>query len=85
MIDADQLLESFEFRFTASGVRKPKRTAEELLAHVFGCSRKEVHTHEMPEPLSSGKKIEMIRQMEDFAVRIEEGEAPQAVLGCLDY
>jgi release factor glutamine methyltransferase len=34
-MEIDQLVESFAFRFKASGVDNAKRVAEELLAHVF--------------------------------------------------
>jgi hypothetical protein len=85
-MDIDQLLESFTFRFTASGVRKPERTAEELLSHVLGCGPKETHQPDpVPAPLSSGQQMAIIRELETFAERIENGESPQEVLGCLDF
>lgn len=84
-MDIDQLLDSFTYRFSASGVRKPERTAAELLAHVFGCHHTEVHDRSAPNPPSSGQMMETIRQLEALAVRIENGESPQEVLGCLDF
>ncbi|MGE4488246.1 MAG: hypothetical protein AB7E95_01730 [Kiritimatiellales bacterium] len=84
-MDSEQLLESFTYRFSASGVREPKRTSEELLAHVFGCSVREVHNRPTPNPLSSGTKMAMIRQLEALAERIESGESPQEVLNCVDF
>lgn len=82
-MDTDQLLESFVFRFTAAGVREPERTSEELLAHVFNCRAKE--TRHRPAPRSSGQQLEIIRQLEQLATRIENGESPQDVLNCLDF
>lgn len=84
-MDTEQLLESFAFRFSASGVREPERTAEELLAHVFGCRIDEVHEGKTPNPPSSGQMMAMIRELETLAVRIENGESPQDVLNCLDF
>ena len=84
-MDTEQLLESFEFRFQASGVRQPGRTAEELIAHVFKCHSAEVHQREIPEPPSSGQMMSIIRELEKHAERIENGESPQDVLNCLDF
>lgn len=84
-MDAEQLLESFEYRFVASGVRKPTRTAEELLAYVFRCRTTEVHQGETPNPPSSGQMLAIIRELETLAVRIENGESPQKVLNCPDF
>ncbi len=84
-MDSEQLLDSFQYRFAAAGIREPARTAEELLAHVFQCSTKEIHNRPAPEPPSSGQLMAIIRQLEELAVRIEAGESPQDVLGCLDY
>lgn len=76
MTDCAQLLESFEFRFAASDVREPIRTAEELLAHGFKCHRNELKNSPFPDPPSSGRMMEIIRQLEELAVRIENGEDP---------
>lgn len=84
-MDSEQLLESFRFRFAASGVREPARTAEELLAHVFHCDRQAIHSQPTPEPPSSGQLMATIRELEGLAERIESGESPQDVLGCLDF
>jgi len=84
-MDTDELIESFEYRFRASGVRKPVRVAEELIAHVFNCLPAELHGSETPDPPSSGQMMEIIRELESLAVRIENGEEPQAVLNCLDF
>lgn len=84
-MDCEQLLESFQYRFAASGVREPTRTAEELLAFVFECPRDQLHENHFPEPPSSGQMMEIIRTLEKLAVRIESGESPQEVLGCLDF
>lgn len=84
-MDSEQLLESFHFRFAGAGVREPSRAAEELLAHVFKCDAREIHHRPTPEPLSSGQMMSIIRQLETLAERIESGESPQEVLGCLDF
>jgi len=84
-MDSEQLLESFDFRFRASGVREPTRAAEELLAHVFQCRAEQIHHCETPHPPSSGQMMAMIRQLEELAGRIESGESPQDVLGCVDF
>ena len=84
-MDSDQLLESFEFRFKASGVREPGRTAQELIAHVFKCHPADVHHRETPHPPSSGQMMSIIRELEAHAERIENGEPPQEVLNCLDF
>jgi hypothetical protein len=84
-MDTDELIESFEFRFKASGIREPGRTAEELVAHVLQCHPAEVHDRELPHPLSSGQLMQMIRELEAHAERIENGESPQEVLNCLDF
>lgn len=84
-MDSEQLLESFEFRFKASGVREPTLTAEALLAHVFHRNTKEVHDGETPHPPSSGQMMQIIRQLEEFAEKIEAGESPQELLGCVDF
>lgn len=84
-MDTEQLLESFEYRFTASGVRSPGRVAEELVAHVFQCHPAKVHNNELPDPPSSGQLMAIIRELESHAERIENGESPQDVLNCLDF
>ena len=84
-MDTPQLLESFEFRFRAAGVRKPERTAEELLAHVFKCHPAQVHDRELPHPPSSGQTMQLIRELERHAELIENGKSPQEVLNCLDF
>lgn len=84
-MDIDELIESFEFRFKASGIREPGRTAEELVAYVFKRHPAEVHQSEIPKPLSSGQMMQIIRELEAHAERIENGESPQDVLNCLDF
>jgi len=84
-MQSNQLLDSFTYRFAASGVRKPERTAEELLAYVFKCPVSEVHQGSTPDPPSSGQIIKLIHTLEELAVRIENGEDPQAVLECPDF
>lgn len=82
-MDINQLLESFAFRFDAAGIREPERVGQELLAHVFCCRTNELRSH--PAPLSSGQQLAIIRQLEQLASRIENGESPQDVLNCLDF
>jgi len=84
-MEADQLIESFEFRFAAAGVRKPKRVSEELLAYVFGCRPPDLHSGDFPVPAVLPEKFAIIRKLEELAVRIENGEEPQAVIGCVDF
>jgi hypothetical protein len=84
-MDAEQLFESFQYRFAAAEVREPGRTAEELLAHVFHCPARSVHHGIAPVLPSSGQQMALIRQLEQLATRIETGESPQDVLNCLDF
>ena len=83
-MDTEQLVDSFKFRFAAGGMREPQRTAEELVAHVLGCSRSELGK-QLPDPPSSGQQMELILQFEKLAERIEGGESPQDVLNCPDF
>lgn len=73
------LVESFEFRFAASGVDNPKRVAEELLAHVFGCKPLEIYLRNTPLP------PEFSHTLEKLAMRIEAGEPLQYVVGHVDF
>lgn len=84
-MDKEQLLESFQFRFSSAGVRKPDRAAEELLAKVFHCRTAALHHGQTPNPPSSGQMMAIIRELETLAERIENGEEPQSVLGCADF
>jgi t-SNARE complex subunit (syntaxin) len=84
-MDTDELIESFQFRFKASGIRKPERTAEELVAHVFKCHPAQVHDQALPNPPSSGQMMQLIRELERHAELIESGKSPQEVLNCLDF
>lgn len=84
-MDIDQLLESFTFRFAASGIRKPERTAEELLAYVLGCHHQELQNLPVLNIPSSGQAMAIIRQLESLAEQIEAGRSPQEVLDCLDF
>lgn len=84
-MDSNQLLESFSYRFAASGVRKPGHVAKELLAHVFDYRTQKLHNGQTPTPPSSGQMMAIIRQLDVLAERIENGEDPPAVLNCPDF
>ncbi|VGO21226.1 peptide chain release factor N(5)-glutamine methyltransferase [Pontiella sulfatireligans] len=80
-----QLVESFEFRFKASGVDNPKRVAEEMIAHVFSCRPLEIYTGAAPQASTTAEKFDIIRKLEPLAERIEKGEPLQYVVGHVDF
>jgi release factor glutamine methyltransferase len=84
-MDIDQLVESFEFRFKASGIDNAKRVAEELLAHVFECKPLEIYTGGASGIATLSQQFEVIRKLEPMAERIENGEPLQYVLGCVEF
>lgn len=84
-MEIDQLIESFEFRFAASGVDNAKRVAEELLAHVLQCKPLEIYTGAISQHTTTSEKMELIKQLEPLAVRIENGEPLQYVIGHVDF
>ena len=84
-MEIDQLVESFEFRFQASGVENAKRVAEELLAHVLECKPLEIYTGVANIVNSTAQKFEIIQKLEPLAERIEQGEPLQYVLGNVDF
>ena len=84
-MEIDQLVESFEFRFKASGVDNAKRVAEELLAHVLECKPLEIYTGAANIVNSAAQKFEVIQKLEPLAERIEQGEPLQYVLGEVDF
>ena len=84
-MDIDQLIESFEFRFTAAGVDNAKRVAEELLAHVLQCKPLEIYTGAAQQHSNMTEQFNLIRQLEPLAERIENGEPLQYVLGTVNF
>jgi release factor glutamine methyltransferase len=84
-MEISQLIESFEFRFAAAGVDNARRVAEELLAHVFHCRPMEIYTDAVPSNATSAEKMELIKQLEPMAERIESGEPLQYVIGHVDF
>lgn len=84
-MEIDQLVESFEFRFRASGVDNAKRVAEELIAHVLDCKPLEIYTGAANIVNSAAQKFEIIQKLEPLAERIEQGEPLQYVLGYVDF
>ncbi|VGO11554.1 Release factor glutamine methyltransferase [Pontiella desulfatans] len=84
-MEIDQLVESFAFRFKASGVDNAKRVAEELLAHVFECRPLEIYTGKPPEARSTAEQFKIISRLEPLAERIENGEPLQYVVGHVDF
>ncbi len=84
-MEIDQLIESMEFRFAASGVDNAKRVAEELLAHVLHCKPLEIYTGAVPQHATTLEKLQIIKQLEPMAERIENGEPLQYVVGHVDF
>lgn len=84
-MDVTQLIESLEFRFTASGVDNAKRVAEEMLAHVLKCKPLEIYTGAAPENPTVKEKFALIRKLEPLAERVENGEPLQYILGTTDF
>ncbi len=84
-MDVDQLVESFEFRFKASGIDNAKRVAEELLAHVFDCKPLEIYTGGASSVVTPSKQFDIIRKLEPMAERIENGEPLQYVVGNVEF
>ncbi len=84
-MEIDQLVESFEFRFTAAGVDNAKRVTEELLAHVFDCKPLEIYTGAADIASTTASKFEIIKRLEPLAERVENGEPLQYVIGHVDF
>lgn len=84
-MEIDQLIESLQFRFAASGVDNAKRVAEELLADVFHCKPLEIYTGSIPQLTTTAEKIEIIKRIEPMAERIERGEPLQYVIGHVNF
>jgi release factor glutamine methyltransferase len=84
-MEANQLIESFVFRFAAAGVDNAKRVAEELLAHVFRCKPLEIYTGAALQPATTPEQLQIIKRLEPLAERIEKGEPLQYVIGQVDF
>ncbi len=84
-MEIDQLLESFVFRFTAAGVDNAKRVAEELFAHVLHCKPLEIYTGVASQHTTTPEQLQIIKQLEPLAERIENGEPLQYVIGQVDF
>ncbi|QBG47745.1 peptide chain release factor N(5)-glutamine methyltransferase [Verrucomicrobia bacterium S94] len=84
-MDIDQLIESLEFRFKASGVDNARRVTEELLASVFQCKPLEIYTGAAAGVVTPTQQFEVIRKVEPLAKRIENGEPLQYVIGSTEF
>jgi len=84
-MDIDQLVESFEFRFSSTGIDNAKRVAEELLAHIFDCKPLEIYTGRATGVVTPSQQFDLIRKLEPMAERIEKGEPLQYVLGTVEF
>ena len=80
-----QLIESLEFRLSASGVDNARRVAEELLAEIFQCKPLEIYTESVPRHTTTAEKLTLIKRLEPMVVRIENGEPLQYVIGHVDF
>ena len=84
-MDIKQLVDSFEFRFTAAGIDNARRVSEELLAHIFDCKPLAIYTGAAPAHPTTTEKFELIKHLEPLAERIEKGEPLQYVVGHVDF
>ena len=84
-MEIDRLIESLQFRFAAAGVDNAKRVTEELLAHVFHCKPLEIYTGTLSNPTTPHEKMDLLKQLEPLAERIESGEPLQYVMGQVDF
>jgi release factor glutamine methyltransferase len=64
-------------RLAAAGNGNPKRSAEELAAHVLGCKPLEIYFREL-SPVQE-------RELEALVVRAERGEPIQYIIGHVDF
>ncbi len=84
-METARLVESLEFRFAAAGVDNARRVAEELLAEALHCKPLEIYTHVAARHAKTSEKMQLIRRLEPMAVRIENGEPLQYVVGHVDF
>lgn len=67
----------YEKRLADAGNGNPRRTAEELAAHVLGCKPLDVYFKE-PSP-------GQLDELEAFVLRAEHGEPVQYIIGSVDF
>ncbi len=70
-------LQPLEARLTAKGNGNPKRSVEELAAHVLGCKPLEIYFREMTS--------EQEAELETLITRAELGEPIQYIIGHVDF
>lgn len=78
-MDIHQYIARWTQRFSIRDVDNAKRVTEELLAHVIGCKPLEIYLH------GTSLTSEQLERMEQLAVRIENGEPLQYVIGYVDF
>ncbi len=69
--------QTLEKRLAAAGNGNPKRSVEELAAHVFGCKPLEIYFREV----SAEQEVEL----EALIARAEQGEPIQYIIGHVDF
>ncbi|MEI6890879.1 MAG: peptide chain release factor N(5)-glutamine methyltransferase [Pontiella sp.] len=84
-MDIEQLIDSLEFRFQAAEVDNARRVTEELLAEVLNCKPLEIYTGAAEDITSTAQKFEVIKKLEPLAVRVENGEPLQYVIGHVNF
>jgi release factor glutamine methyltransferase len=72
-----QIFQCLEKRLAAAGNGNPKRSVEELAAHVLGCKPLEIYFRE----LSAAQE----EHLEILINRAEPGEPIQYIIGCVDF
>ena len=72
-----QKLQTFEARLAAAGNGNPKRSVEELAAHVLGCKPLEIYFRELTS--------EQEAELEKLIARAEQGEPIQYIIGHVDF
>ena len=84
-MNIDQLVESYEARFTEAGVDNARRVAEELLAHVFECKPLEIYTGGAQNAAMNAAPFDLDAKLEPLAERVEKGEPLQYIIGDVDF
>ncbi|MBC8206644.1 MAG: peptide chain release factor N(5)-glutamine methyltransferase [Kiritimatiellales bacterium] len=72
-----QKFQKFEARLEAAGNGNPKRSVEELAAHVLGCKPLEIYFRELT--------VEQEAELEKLIARAEQGEPIQYIIGRVDF
>lgn len=72
-----QIFQSAEERLNAAGNGNPKRSVEELAAHVLGCKPLEIYFQEMTPEQEAGLEL--------LIARAEQGEPIQYIIGHVDF